>query len=223
MSFEEGSLFKWNDDKGYGFIKPDGENTQVFIHITAFGRIPRRPMEGDRVYFNAIIEEQGKRKAKFARILEVPGRASAASPSVRRQSPPARDHWQAPRHHTSTPRRMKRTLRNFMVLVVLPLALATTLIGRCHHSNRVPRSPASGPMPVASERWNESPPSPIPSSPSPEARPTSNPTHAFRCEGKTHCGQMGSRDEAQFYLNNCPHEPMDGDGDGTACEQQFGH
>ncbi len=44
----------------------------------------------------------------------------------------------------------------------------------------------------------------------------------FTCAGKRHCGQMTSKKEAQFYLENCPHDEMDGDKDGSACEQQFG-
>jgi hypothetical protein len=42
----------------------------------------------------------------------------------------------------------------------------------------------------------------------------------FRCEGKTHCSQMISCDEATFYLRNCPGTKMDGDNDGIPCESQ---
>ena len=70
MGFENGMIIKWDDQKGYGFIKPDSENSQIFVHITAFGRIVRRPVVGDRVYFDTIIEQGGRRKAKIARIIE---------------------------------------------------------------------------------------------------------------------------------------------------------
>ncbi|MBT1443927.1 excalibur calcium-binding domain-containing protein [Shewanella sp. JM162201] len=47
---------------------------------------------------------------------------------------------------------------------------------------------------------------------------------AFRCEGKTHCSQMRSCEEAEFYLANCPGTEMDGDRDGIPCERQLcGH
>jgi cold shock CspA family protein len=42
----------------------------------------------------------------------------------------------------------------------------------------------------------------------------------YTCEGKTHCSQMTSCEEAQFYLSNCPGTKMDGDGDGIPCERQ---
>lgn len=49
--------------------------------------------------------------------------------------------------------------------------------------------------------------------------PTSS--NQFSCQGKTHCSQMQSFEEAQFYLANCPGVEMDGDGDGVPCERQF--
>lgn len=43
----------------------------------------------------------------------------------------------------------------------------------------------------------------------------------FRCEGKTHCSEMRSCEEAVYYLENCPDTQMDGDGDGVPCESQW--
>jgi len=45
--------------------------------------------------------------------------------------------------------------------------------------------------------------------------------NTFNCDGKTHCSQMSSCKEALFYISNCPNTEMDGDGDGTPCEQQW--
>lgn len=49
----------------------------------------------------------------------------------------------------------------------------------------------------------------------------SQPSSQFSCQGKTHCSQMSSYEEAKFYLDNCPGTQMDGDGDGIPCERQF--
>jgi len=46
-------------------------------------------------------------------------------------------------------------------------------------------------------------------------------TSSFRCDGRTHCSQMTSCEEAKFFLKNCPGTKMDGDGDGIPCEQQW--
>jgi len=43
----------------------------------------------------------------------------------------------------------------------------------------------------------------------------------FVCDGRTHCSQMTSCDEAKFFLRNCPGPEMDGDDDGIPCEKQW--
>lgn len=49
------------------------------------------------------------------------------------------------------------------------------------------------------------------------ATPRSSPG-VYRCEGKQHCSQMASCEEARFYVAHCPDTRMDGDGDGKPCE-----
>ena len=44
---------------------------------------------------------------------------------------------------------------------------------------------------------------------------------SFRCDGRQHCSQMTSYEEAKFFLDNCPNTKMDGDKDGIPCERQF--
>ena len=63
-------------------------------------------------------------------------------------------------------------------------------------------------------------------SPQPETRPSPAPekiTQNFRCDGRTHCSQMNSCDEAKFFLQNCPNVKMDGNRDGIPCERQWCH
>jgi len=40
----------------------------------------------------------------------------------------------------------------------------------------------------------------------------------FSCDGRQHCSQMTSREEAEFFIRNCPDTKMDGDHDGIPCE-----
>lgn len=51
----------------------------------------------------------------------------------------------------------------------------------------------------------------------------SNSNKSFKCDGRTHCSQMTSCDEAKFFLANCPGAEMDGNNDGTPCEKQWCH
>ena len=46
---------------------------------------------------------------------------------------------------------------------------------------------------------------------------SSNPNH-FQCDGRTHCSQMRSLEEARWFLRNCPNTQMDGNNDGEPCE-----
>ena len=47
------------------------------------------------------------------------------------------------------------------------------------------------------------------------------PTQSFSCDGRQHCSQMRSCEEATFFIRNCPDTKMDGDNDGVPCESQW--
>jgi endonuclease YncB( thermonuclease family) len=46
-------------------------------------------------------------------------------------------------------------------------------------------------------------------------------TAAARCDGRKHCSQMKSCEEATWFLQHCPGVEMDGDRDGVPCERQW--
>ena len=43
----------------------------------------------------------------------------------------------------------------------------------------------------------------------------------FTCDGRTHCSQMRSCEEAVYFIRHCPGTRMDGDNDGVPCETQW--
>lgn len=47
------------------------------------------------------------------------------------------------------------------------------------------------------------------------------PVDTYSCDGRQHCSQMRSCDEATFFIRNCPDTKMDGDNDGVPCESQW--
>ncbi|MEY5099999.1 MAG: hypothetical protein RJA36_2718 [Pseudomonadota bacterium] len=44
---------------------------------------------------------------------------------------------------------------------------------------------------------------------------------SFQCDGRTHCSQMRSCEEATYFLQHCPGVRMDGNKDGIPCESQW--
>ena len=62
-----GLLVKWNDAKGYGFIKSDELSNDTFIHISSLGHMSRKPKQGDFIHFE-IEKHQGKNRATNVRI-----------------------------------------------------------------------------------------------------------------------------------------------------------
>ena len=45
----------------------------------------------------------------------------------------------------------------------------------------------------------------------------------FSQTGELIACEMGSYEEAKFFLDNCPNTKLDGNHDGEPCEAQFGH
>ncbi|WP_462159117.1 DUF1294 domain-containing protein [Pseudoalteromonas sp. GB56] len=59
----QGKLTNWQDDKGFGFVEPNGGGQRSFVHIKSFTQRSRRPMNGDIIAYEQIKERNGKFKA----------------------------------------------------------------------------------------------------------------------------------------------------------------
>lgn len=60
----KGKIDQWNDDKGFGFIKPDDGSEKIFFHVSSVKTNARRPRIGDIVLFESIRDSQQRLKAK---------------------------------------------------------------------------------------------------------------------------------------------------------------
>lgn len=58
----KGKIYKWNDQKGFGFIKPDDGSQKLFFHISVVEIGSRRPQIGDRVLFESIFDSEDRVK-----------------------------------------------------------------------------------------------------------------------------------------------------------------
>ncbi|MDO9468011.1 MAG: cold shock domain-containing protein [Thiobacillus sp.] len=200
----DGTLTKWNEGRGFGFITPTQGGPEVFAHISAFPRDGQRPRIGEHVSFEIGTGKDGK---KQARNISCPTRP-AEKPY--RLSAPTKRH--------DKPGLLGR-------LMSLALIVALGAYGYSEYTDRV------NPQPVTEFQTSDKVTT-VESSDSlaTAAGPRDSPVSvAFRCDGRTYCSQMTSCAEAKFFLRNCPNVKMDGDrngrgrgrGDGVPCEQQW--
>ena len=192
----DGTLTKWNDDRGFGFITPTQGGPEIFAHISAFSRGGQRPRLGERLSFEIGIGKDGKQQAKRivypTRPTEKPYRLS---------EPAKRPH---------KPGLLGR-------LIPLGFVVALGAYGYSEYTDRV------NPQTVTESQTSDT----VTAVESNDSLTTaaqfrdSPASVSFHCDGRTHCSQMTSCAEAEFFLNNCPNVEMDGNHDGEPCEKQW--
>ena len=120
---QRGKLTRWNDDRGFGFIKPENSPQEVFLHISALPKGIRRPQEGDMILYEVLREQNGKFKARTAQIegLKLPPQKTI--------------------HTGQSFNKSKRSQKNLIVAIVLtPIALGAILTNLIARFNNRPVS-----------------------------------------------------------------------------------
>jgi hypothetical protein len=147
---------------------------------------------GDSVYFNIIIEQSGKQKAKIARLngpdtLETTMNNSTIMTGYR-PKPGNRTYRQLP----------VRRLKSTIITICIGAGVVLFIFSQRNSKQETLSVDNAKNMQHTDE------------------------TPEFNCEGKVYCSEMTSYEEAFFYLRHCPETQIDGDGDGVPCENQFG-
>lgn len=62
-----GRITDWNDEKGYGFVVPNGGGDRAFVHVNAFQRGSRRPAAGDLISYLPAKDPRGRLNARDIR------------------------------------------------------------------------------------------------------------------------------------------------------------
>jgi uncharacterized membrane protein YsdA (DUF1294 family)/cold shock CspA family protein len=62
----KGKLVKWNTEKAFGFIEPNGGGDQIFIHKTALSNRNRNPQVNDVITFGIAKDNRGRYCAESA-------------------------------------------------------------------------------------------------------------------------------------------------------------
>ncbi|MBG9990164.1 cold shock domain-containing protein [Pseudoalteromonas sp. NZS37] len=188
----KGLLKTWKTDKGFGFIKSDTLEHDTFIHISALKHMSRKPKVGDTICFEVATQPDGKTKAINCRIEGV---AELKAPYQK---------------HNQQPYRMAKS--NFASSFLGKVASIALIAALCFYAINKYNTHSSSQTPVITNddlaTFDEKYPKlVIPKS-----------TQNFTCDGRQYCTEMRSREEAVFFINNCPNTKMDGDGDGKPCE-----
>lgn len=91
-----GTVKFFNENKGYGFIAPDGGGNDAFVHVTAVERAGMRSLrENQRISYDLEQDKRGKMSAVNLKNADEPTQtdASEAQPSTDElQAEPANDH-----------------------------------------------------------------------------------------------------------------------------------
>ncbi|WP_313915071.1 cold shock and DUF1294 domain-containing protein [Tahibacter sp.] len=78
-----GTLKKWNDERGFGFLETDETGVEVFVHVKSFAPRGARPQIGETFFFDIAPGPAGKRRATNVERVQV----ARARMAVRRESP----------------------------------------------------------------------------------------------------------------------------------------
>lgn len=178
-----GTLLRWNDDRGFGFISPSTGGADIFVHISAFPRGGGRPAVGEKLGYELGQGRDGKPCAvKVVRL----------SIQAQRRSP-------APGARIEKPRRSWLGSVATVAFVIAAGAFGYKEFTESRHRADLASQPATL-LSVPDETAN---------------------TATFSCDGRTHCSQMTSCEEATWFIEHCPGTEMDGNNDGMPCEQQW--
>ncbi len=82
----QGKVTDWNDERGFGFVTPNGGGPRVFIHIKSFSNRKRRPVGNELVTYELTSDTRGRPQGvniAFVRNRSLPPpRTTAPGPGV---------------------------------------------------------------------------------------------------------------------------------------------
>ncbi|MDC3211186.1 cold shock domain-containing protein [Pseudoalteromonas distincta] len=194
----KGLLKSWKTDKGFGFIKSDTLEHDTFIHISALKHMSRKPKVGDTIYFEVAKQPDGKTKAINCRIE-----------GVAELKAPYQKHNQQP--HRMAKSNFASSFLGKVASISIIAVLGFVAVNKYNHYQSNEQFNSQTPVITNADlaTFDEQyPKTVIPKN-----------TQNFTCDGRQYCNEMRSREEAVFFINNCPNTKMDGDGDGDPCER----
>lgn len=191
--FQEGKVKAYQEERGFGFIQIDGKTKDLFFHIKDMPNRSIPPKIGEKLKFR-MVEENGKFKADNIVRLDITNQSETFTPQ-------ARAVINRGNQKKSGRQKQERQGGGFITTIVglvIVCLLAYFIYGKYQRYQLAQQAPVEV-QPVVQVSVNNNP-------------------NGYRCDGRTHCSQMNSREEARWFVRNCPSTKMDGNNDGEPCE-----
>jgi cold shock CspA family protein len=83
----QGKITIWKDEKGFGFVTMNATGEKAFVHIKAFTYRSKRPVEGDKITYELIMDENNRMRAKNIRFIGEQAASTNSSKSISILSP----------------------------------------------------------------------------------------------------------------------------------------
>lgn len=207
-----GKIKIYHQNRGFGFIEEDISDKDIFFHISDFPNKNILPKIGEKLTFE-IGQDNGKIKA--VNIVRL-------------------DYSNQPDKYNLIPERIvsrsnrkknQNKVQSKNIFFIVPIIFISIVIFSVYE--RIQRSRlASQPVSITTEDYipeqqviNNPINKPVTTENYVNDQQVSNYANNFKCDGRTHCSQMNSREEANWFVANCPGTKMDGNNDGEACER----
>lgn len=232
--FAEGVVKSYNMERGFGFIAIEGNKKDLFFHITDFPNKSIDPKIGEKLKFR-IVDEQGKLKADNIVRLDVKIESVDHFDSANRRRNDYSKHQNSLSLNTQNRNSDHRSSQNrnannrhsqnrhsrrrhsdntqssggfgvTIVGLIVIVGLVYMIYGKYQRA-QLANQPAVQIQQVAT-----------PANSNPSSSSNSSSGH-YTCDGRVHCSQMNSREEARWFVRNCPGTKMDGNHDGEPCER----
>ena len=206
-----GKIVRWHDDKGFGFVKSDDLDKDVFVHISAFPPNSLRPKVGDDVVFQVENTPKGLQVTRARYQNQLNDNVSTNAQKGNLYLELERDDNVSQRKDSNVSF-TKKTYKQSKLPNNKPKGLFSSLFGLLAIACLIYYGYQN--LSNRSEYTNSQVSKQI--LPIIEQKSVSNTN--FKCDGRQHCSQMNSREEAEWFSQNCPDTKMDGDKDGDVCE-----
>ena len=81
-----GRITEWYDDRGFGFVTPNGGGDRAFVHIKAFERVSSRPIVGMLISYELLKDAKGRFNATGVRLALQGTKSEAANSTLSRKT-----------------------------------------------------------------------------------------------------------------------------------------